>query len=212
MNRAPPFPSHFSSAEQCSTANHLGLWTFLATEILFFGGLFVCYTVYRLAYPAAFVDGSHRLNFWIGTVNTGVLLTSSLFMALADRAVKLDRPTALRWCLLATWLLGALFLGLKFYEYAEKYHEHLIPGRDFRVPGPFAPQIELFIFLYFVMTGLHAVHMLGGLTALAWLLWLNRRRRLSSAHPAPVEMVGLYWHFVDCVWVFLYPLLYLVIR
>ena len=210
MSRAPSLPSHFSTVEQRSVANHLGLWTFLATEILFFGGLFVCYTVYRIAYPAAFVAGSHHLNFWIGTINTGVLLTSSLFMALADRAVKRDRRTALRWCLLATWLLGAVFLGLKFYEYGEKYHEHLIPGPNFQLNGPWKPQIELFIFLYFTMTGLHAVHMIGGLTALAWLLWQNHRGRLSPEHPAPVEMVGLYWHFVDCVWVFLYPLLYLI--
>ncbi len=212
MRDIPSVPVQFRDIGQRSVANHLGLWTFLATEILFFGGLFVCYTVYRLTYHEAFVAGSHLLNFWIGTVNTGVLLTSSLFMALGDRAIKLNRRAALRWCLVVTWLLGALFLTLKFYEYHEKYTEHLIPGPGFHMSGPWAPQIELFIFLYFAMTGLHALHMIGGLAALTWLMWLNHRGRLSGEHHAPVEMVGLYWHFVDCVWVFLYPLLYLILH
>ena len=212
MNDAPSVPVQFRDLGQRSIANHLGLWTFLATEILFFGGLFVSYTVYRLNYHQAFVIGSHHLNYWIGTINTGVLLTSSLFMALADRAIKLDRRSALRWCLIATWLLGAIFLGLKFYEYGEKYHEHMIPGASFGFHGRWAPQVELFIFLYFAMTGLHAMHMIGGLTAIAWLLWLDHRRKLTRMHHAPVEMVALYWHFVDCVWVFLYPLLYLILH
>lgn len=205
-------PVQFRDAGQRSVANHLGLWTFLATEILFFGGLFICYVVYRVAYPAAFAAGSHLLDFRIGTANTAVLLTSSLFMALGDRAIKLDQRAALRWCLLATWLLGALFLGLKFFEYHEKYGEHLVPGAGFKASGPWAPQIQLFIFLYFAMTGLHAIHMLGGLSAVGWLLWLDGRRRLSCENHAAVEMVGLYWHFVDCVWVFLYPLLYLILH
>lgn len=202
----------YHDAAQRSAANHLGLWAFLATEILFFGGLFIGYTVYRHAYPEAFALGSSQLDFWIGTINTAVLLTSSLFMAFGDYAIKLGRRDALRLCLIVTWLLGAVFLTLKGYEYFQKYQEHLVPGPDFRVEhaGPWAPQIQLFIFLYFAMTGLHALHMLAGLAALAWLLWINHRRRLSAEHHAAVEMVGLYWHFVDCVWVFLYPLLYLI--
>lgn len=212
MNEASANPTlyQFRDVEQRSVANHLGLWIFLATEILLFGGLFTCYTIYRLAYPAAFGVGSRHLEFWIGTVNTAVLLTSSLFMALGDHAIKSDRRATLRWCLFAAWLLGALFLGLKFFEYSQKFHEHLIPGFDFRAEGPAAPQLQLFIFLYFAMTGLHALHMIVGLIALSWLLWLNHRQRLSAEHHAPVEMIGLYWHFVDCVWIFLYPLLYLI--
>lgn len=202
----------YRDAVQRATANHLGLWGFLATEVLFFGGLFTAYTVYRHAYPEAFAHGSSHLDFWIGTINTAVLLTSSLFMALGDYAIKAGRRDALRICLIATWLLGAGFLALKGYEYFQKYQEHLVPGGGFRVEnvGPWAPQVQLFIFLYFAMTGLHALHMIAGLAALAWLLWLNRRRRLSAESHAAVEMVGLYWHFVDCVWVFLYPLLYLI--
>lgn len=200
-----PFP------ESRDAANQLGLWAFLATEVLFFGGLFTCYALYRHTYPEAFADGSKLLDFWIGTLNTAVLLTSSLFMVLGDQAIKAGRRSTLRRCLIATALLGLLFLGLKGFEYWQKYQEHLIPGANFH-PGDAhaAPQLQLFVFLYFAMTGLHAVHMIAGLAALGWLLWLNHRNRLSREHHAAVEMVGLYWHFVDCVWVFLYPLLYLI--
>lgn len=203
-------PTPFSDATQRSMAQHLGMWTFIATEILFFGGLFASYAIYRATYPAVFAAGSHRLDFWIGTLNTAVLLTSSLCMALADHAAKLDRRAALRWCLAGTWLLGAIFLGLKFYEYHEKFVEHLVPGAHFLPAGGAAPQLQLFFFLYFAMTGLHALHMMVGLGLIYW-LWLRAGRGgLSPGHTAPVEMTGLYWHFVDCVWVFLYPLLYLV--
>jgi cytochrome c oxidase subunit 3 len=207
---ANPRLTALHAAQQRSGANQLGMWTFLTTEILFFGGLFAAYAVYRYAYPAAFAAGSHHLDFWIGTINTAVLLTSSLFMALGDHAIKEGHTRALRWCLLATALLGATFLALKGYEYAQKFQEHLVPGHDFHPERDGTPQIQLFILLYFAMTGLHALHMLAGLAVIGWLLWLNHRGRLSPEEHAPVEMVGLYWHFVDCVWVFLYPLLYLI--
>jgi cytochrome c oxidase subunit 3 len=207
---ADPRLSPFRDADQRSHANHLGLWTFLATEILFFGGLMTTYAVYRYSNPEAFAEGSGHLEFWVGTVNTAVLLTSSLFMALADRAIKAGRHTTMRWCLVLTGLLGLLFLGLKFHEYHQMYEEHLVPGLRFSLSGPWAPQVQLFIFIYFASTGLHAVHMLFGLGAIAWVLGLNHRRRITASRHGAVEMVGLYWHFVDCVWVFLYPLLYLV--
>ena len=197
-------------AEHGSVKNHLGMWAFLATEILFFGGLFLAYAVYRHAYPEAFGEGSRHLDFWVGTINTAVLLTSSLCLALGDHAIKAGRLGALRGCLLATWLLGAVFLGLKGYEYWEKFAEHLVPGVNFHVESAHAPQVQLFIFVYFALTGLHALHMIIGLGVIAWLLRLNQRGRLSAGQHAPVEMAGLYWHFVDCVWVFLYPLLYLI--
>jgi len=209
---ADPKLSPFRDAEHRSVANHLGLWTFLATEILFFGGLFTSYAVYRYSYPEAFAEGSRHLEFWIGTINTAVLLTSSLCMALGDHAIKAGHHTAFRWCVLGTAGLGVVFLALKGYEYHSKYTEHLVPGLGFHLdsPGPWAPQIQLFIFLYFAMTGLHAVHMLFGLSALGWLLWLHHRGRITAERPGAVEMTGLYWHFVDCVWIFLYPLLYLI--
>jgi cytochrome c oxidase subunit 3 len=205
-----PTPAPYVDATQRSVAQHLGMWAFIATEILFFGGLFACYMVYRATYPAVFVDGSRRLDFWVGTANTAVLLGSSLCMALADNAAKLDRRALLRWCLAGTWLLGALFLGLKFWEYHQKFQEHLVPGARFHPDGSTAPQLQLFFVLYFAMTGLHALHMLVGLAAILWVAARTRSSRPVSACVGPVEMTGLYWHFVDCVWVFLYPLLYLV--
>lgn len=211
---ADPAPADSASpyvdAAQKSEAQHLGMWTFLTTEILFFGGLFACYAIYRSHYPKGFVEGSHHLDFGIGTVNTVVLLTSSLCVALGDYAVRMGRERVLMRWLAAAWLLGAAFVALKGYEYWVKYYDHFIPGAGFHGEGPHAAEVELFMVLYFVMTGLHAVHMIAGLAALAWLGWLARRGRVSAANPAPVEMVGLYWHFVDAVWVFLYPLLYLI--
>ena len=202
--------SPFADAEQQQAANHLGMWAFLATEMLFFGGLFACYAVYRWTYPQAFAAGSRHLDFWIGTINTAVLLTSSLGMALADRATRLERRDAAFGWLVLTGMLGATFLGLKGYEYAQKIHEHLVPGAHFHLAAGESAPVQLFLFLYFAMTGLHAMHMLAGLGAIGWLLALNRRGRLTRERDAPVAMVGLYWHFVDCVWIFLYPLLYLV--
>jgi len=203
-------PAPYGHAAQRDVANHLGMWTLIATEILFFGGLFLAYFIYRASYPAAFSAGSHRLDFWSGTINTAVLLTSSLSMALGDAFIKRGRRLPLQVCLALTAGLGALFLAIKFSEYHEMYREHLVPGINYAAGG--APQMQLFIFLYFTMTGLHAVHMLIGLGALGWLMRSNHRGRFSGAAHAPVEMVGLYWHFVDCVWVFLYPLLYLIPR
>jgi cytochrome c oxidase subunit 3 len=207
-----PDESPYTDNIQREAADHLGMWTFLATEVLLFGGLFACYSVYRLAYPEAFGAGSRLLEFPIGTINTVILLTSSLFMALGDWAIKRGDRRKLGWFLLLTCVFGAAFLGLKGFEYYQKYREHLIPGFGFEYNGPHAPQVQLFIFLYFTMTGLHAAHMLMGLGALTWLGWLNHRGRLTAENHAPVAMVGLYWHFVDCVWVFLYPLLYLIAR
>ncbi len=204
----PPVP--YTDATQRSVAQQLGMWTFIATEILFFGGLFAAYLVYRATYPAVFVDGSPRLGFWFGTANTAVLLSSSLSMALADNAAKSGRRDQVRRCLAVTWLLGALFLGFKFWEYHQKFAEHLVPGAHFQAAGNAAPQLQLFFLLYFTLTGLHAIHMLIGLGAIAWVASRTSRSRPTTACVAPVEMTGLYWHFVDCVWVFLYPLLYLV--
>jgi cytochrome c oxidase subunit III len=201
-------PPQYHDKAQRDGANQLGMWTLIATEVLFFGGLFFAYFIYRITYPAAFSAGSHLLDFWSGTVNTAVLITSSLTMALADVMIKQGRRRAMAVCIGCTAALGAVFLAVKFHEYSEMYRDHLVPGINFS--AAVAPQTELFIFLYFVMTGLHAVHMLIGIGAMAWLLRLNHRRRLSGAVHAPVIMVGLYWHFVDCVWVFLYPLLYLI--
>jgi cytochrome c oxidase subunit 3 len=201
-------PPQYQDSAQRQGANQLGMWTLIATEILFFGGLFLAYVIYRFSYPGAFAAGSRLLGFWSGTINTAVLLTSSLSMALGDALIKRGRSRGLGVCIACTAALGGIFLAIKFFEYRDLYRGHLVPGIDFA--GGAAPQVELFIFLYFAMTGLHAVHMLAGLGAMAWLSRLIHLGRLSAKAHEPVKMVGLYWHFVDCVWVFLYPLLYLI--
>ncbi len=208
MKLSPTLQGIYRDGDQRDAANHLGMWAFIATEILFFGGLFIAYVIYRGAYPVAFAIGSRHLEFWIGTTNTVVLLTSSLSMALGDVMIKRGRRDALKVCLIITFTLGLVFLGLKSFEYYQKFRAHEIPGAHFQMDGP--PQTQLFILLYFAMTGLHAIHMLIGLGLLGWLMRSNRAGRLTPEQHAPVEMVGLYWHFVDCIWVFLYPLLYLI--
>lgn len=185
----------------------LGMWAFLATEMLFFGSLILAYTLYRVAYPAVFRAGARDMEFGLGTINTAVLLISSVCMALADRAVRAGRLKLGTGLLVATAVLGAGFLGIKAYEYQAKAVEHLVPGAHFRPGG--APQLQLFFFLYFAMTGLHAIHMVLGLGAVAWLIVRLRRGTLSPTNAEPLAAVGLYWHFVDCIWVILYPLFYL---
>lgn len=200
----------FEDLEQQWRANTLGMWVFLATEILFFGGLFTAYMVYRVAYPAAFAEASRHMDVIMGSINTGVLIGSSLMMALAVQSAQLGAKRALVIFLALTMVLGAAFLGIKFYEYHHKYVEHLVPGPGFQYEGPNAPQVQLLFFFYFVMTGTHALHMVIGIGLLTYLLIQARRGVFTSQYFFPVEVVGLYWHFVDLVWIFLFPLLYLI--
>jgi cytochrome c oxidase subunit 3 len=229
----------FEDAEQQRDAVTLGMWAFLVTEILFFGGLFLAYAIYRWSFPTAFALSSHHLDITLGAVNTVVLISSSLTMALAVHAAQRGARRGLLGFLLLTILLGGAFLGIKAVEYRHKYLEHLIPGATFRMPAteelarsfgvdpsiaagvpaeelPAAADLQrhaqIFFSLYFAMTGMHALHMVIGLGLLAWLVLLARRGRVSPATHASVEIVGLYWHFVDIVWIFLFPLLYLVGR
>ncbi|MBI3942990.1 MAG: cytochrome c oxidase subunit 3 family protein, partial [Chloroflexi bacterium] len=188
----------------------LGMWVFLATEVLFFGGLFMAYIAYRFLYPNAFAEGSRHLNVWLGSTNTAVLLCSSLTMALAVHSVRVDNRKLLVIFLLATMLLGILFLGIKAIEYYVDYQEHLIPALNFSVEGPDARQVEIFFLLYFFMTGLHAIHLIIGVCIIALMAFLAWRNHFSAERYMPVEITGLYWHFIDIVWVFLFPLLYLV--
>ena len=223
---------HFDDAEQQYQAANLGMWLFLATEILFFGGLFAGYAQYRYWYPEEFAYGSHHLDFLLGTINTAVLLASSLTMALAVHAAQTNRRNGTVGFLALTIVLGSVFLGIKAYEYYHKYEERLIPGRMFSLSaGHGTPQdtvlreteppslendeidedpVQLFFSFYFAMTGLHATHMVIGIAILAVLMAAARRGAFSAEYFTPVEMTGLYWHFVDVVWVFLYPLLYLI--
>ncbi|MGD2075882.1 MAG: cytochrome c oxidase subunit 3 [Gammaproteobacteria bacterium] len=202
----------FSDAAQQHDAAALGMWVFLATEVLFFGVLFASYLISRLLNYEGFVLGSHHTDLLLGTLNTAILLTSSLTMAMAVRAAARGaRPGTTGW-LLATLLLGGAFLAVKAVEYHQEYLEGLVPVLAFDYQGADAPGVTLFFYLYFVMTGLHALHLLIGIGVIATLVVLNARRRFSAGWHTPVELTGLYWHFVDVVWIFLYPLFYLVAR
>ena len=203
---------HFHSLEQQKDTATLGMWIFLVTEILFFGGLFAVYVVYRTAYPEAWMDGSHTLDVAVGAVNTAVLIGSSLTMAMAVHAAQLGRRGGLVVFLLATILLGGAFLGIKGVEYHHKWEENLIPGPGFDFHGQGKGHVQLFFALYFAMTGMHALHMVIGLGLLLNLVRQGLRGRFGVDYNTPVEMVGLYWHFVDIVWIFLFPLLYLIGR
>jgi cytochrome c oxidase subunit 3 len=200
----------FASTTQQRDAAHLGMWVFLATEVLFFGAMFLAYTVYRYLYPAGFEAAALHMDRGLGTINTGVLLTSSLTAALAVREARLGRLRQLVWALAATAVLGVLFDGLKLFEYREHFAEHLVPGWDFRYAGPEAPAVKLFFLLYFVMTGIHAIHVLIGCGLFSFLTVHAWRGRLAPSRAVVVENSALYWHFVDTVWIFLYPLLYLL--
>ncbi|MEP6471940.1 MAG: cytochrome c oxidase subunit 3 family protein [Acidobacteriota bacterium] len=203
---------HFDTMAQQRDASSLGMWVFLVTEILFFGGLFLAYTVYRAQYPLAFAEASRHLDIALGTLNTAVLIISSLTMAMAVYFAALGRRKAIIGFLVATMALGVTFLGVKGVEYAHKFHDHLVPGPGFRFPGPDARQAEIFFSLYFAMTGLHAAHMIIGLGLLTVLVLQARKGRYGPDYSTPVEVSGLYWHFVDIVWIFLFPLLYLIGR
>jgi cytochrome c oxidase subunit 3 len=200
----------FDDMEQQVEASTLGMWTFLATEVLFFGAMFVGYVTYRHVYHAAFAAASRHTIVLYGTINTAILLTSSLTMALAVHAAQQSQRRALVRYLFVTVLLGCCFLGIKGLEYHDDLKEHLWPGRHFR--GDLPPQAQIFWFLYWAMTGLHALHVTVGIVLLGIIGWMARRGRFSSYYYTPVEVSGLYWHFVDIVWIYLYPLLYLISR
>jgi cytochrome c oxidase subunit III len=213
-SKAPRVAHHFDDWQQQYDACVLGMWVFLVTEVMFFGGLFATYAVYRLLYHEAFARASHDLDVKLGTLNTLVLLTSSLTMALAVRAAHLGRSRQVALMVGLTMLLGAIFLGVKFYEYYHKYQEGLAPllGLPFRYEGANAGPVRLFLGLYFAMTGIHALHMIIGITILAMFLPPALRGRYDGGDSLAVEIVGLYWHFVDLVWIFLFPMLYLIDR
>jgi cytochrome c oxidase subunit 3 len=203
---------HFDTMEQQREASSFGMWLFLVTEILFFGGLFTAYAVYRHQYPIAFAEASRHLDITLGTFNTAVLIVSSLTMALAVWSAAVGRRKGIVLFLILTMALGAVFLGVKAVEYSHKFHDHLVPGPSFQFPGPHARPAEIFYSLYFTMTGLHAAHMVVGIGLLTVLLLQARKGRYTPEYHTPVEVSGLYWHFVDIVWIFLFPLLYLIGR
>lgn len=219
---------HFDDIEQQREAGTLGMWAFLVTEVMFFGGLFLAYILYRSKYPVEFAVASNSLNVTMGFINTLVLICSSLTMALAVYCSQIGKRKPLIICLLLTMVLGAVFLVIKGIEYHEKYVEHHIPvrfstyefkweehaaaasGHEETLPAVDSGNVEMFFWLYFAMTGVHALHMIIGLGILTTLVLMAKRGRFSPEYHSPIELSGLYWHFVDIVWIFLFPLLYLV--
>jgi cytochrome c oxidase subunit 3 len=213
----PALAHHFESLPAQKEAASLGMWLFLATEVMFFGGLFLAYAIYRHLHFEAFVRASHHLDMRLGAINTAVLICSSLTMAMAVHAAALGHRKQTVSYLLLTVLLGSAFLGVKVVEYRDKFEHHLVPGPHFDgevlgLRGDEARQAQGFYSLYFTMTGLHATHMIIGIPIILILAFLANRGRYGPEYSTPVEMTGLYWHFVDIVWIFLFPLLYLIGR
>jgi cytochrome c oxidase subunit 3 len=208
----PAHQHHFQTMEQQAEAATLGMWLFLVTEIMLFGGLLTAYLLYRVWYPVAWSEGSAELDIVLGGTNTAVLIGSSLTMAMAVRSAQTGYRRATIVYLLMTMALGLTFLVIKFFEYKHKYDLGHIPGPNFHYEGPLAPQVDIFISLYFALTGLHALHMVIGFGIMSVILWMAVKGRFSPEWYTPVELAGLYWHFVDIVWIFLFPLLYLVDR
>jgi cytochrome c oxidase subunit III len=255
VHRTGELYGQFQTLEQQKESATLGMWVFLITEILFFGGLFLAYTINRHAFPTAFGVGGNMLDLTLGAVNTVVLILSSFTMAMAVWSAQTSRKAGVTGFLILTLLLGGVFLGVKVVEYKQKFDHHLIPGRNFDItycarnpsacglsgkelqdetkeiqeavevekpnradPGEEAGVIalnahaQLYFSLYFGMTGLHALHMVIGAGLLLWLILEARKGRFDANYNTPVENIGLYWHFVDIVWIFLFPLLYLINR
>jgi len=240
---AESHPAHlahqFDHVEQQREASTFGMWIFLVTEVMFFGGLFLAYTVYRWAHPEAFIVGSHLLDIGLGGFNTVVLLASSLTMAMAVHSAQTGKQKLIAIWLTATIALGLVFLGVKVVEYGAKIEHHLVPGPNFHLDPGHVPHgeahaaateggavhnytqalqtadprhVQLFFSLYFTMTGMHAIHMIIGIGIMSVLLFMNMKGKFTPDYYNPVEISGLYWHFVDIVWIFLFPLLYLIGR
>jgi cytochrome c oxidase subunit III len=218
----PELLHHFVEPQQQRDAASLGMWIFLATEVMFFGGLFCAYLIYRRWYFPDFGAASKSIDATLGATNTAVLICSSLTVVLAIWGAQTARRSLMIGSLVLTMLFGLVFLGIKGVEYKQKFEEHHVPGASFsfdRVPIPSHPDqyanprhAEIFFALYFIMTGLHALHMIVGLGIFTWLLIMAWKGRFTPEYHTPLEVGGLYWHFVDIVWIYLFPLLYLIDR
>jgi len=200
---------HFDDAVQERDAAQLGMWLFIGQELLFFGGLAVLYIVMRLQHPGAFVEGSGHLSWKLGGLNTAFLVVSSMTLGLAIRSAKRDEAGKIVPFLGATFLLALSFLVVKGFEYSEKIHHGLVPGKWFSAIGA-DPSLHVFFGMYFATTGLHALHVLIGMGLLVWLMLRARRGHFHSGYQTPLDLVNLYWHTVELIWIFLFPALYLV--
>ena len=208
----PGLAHHFDSYEQQKESATLGMWLFIVQEILFFGGLFFAYALYRWKYPVSFNHASRHLDIALGTFNTAVLIGSSVTVAMAVRCAQTGKARRIVGYLLGTGFLGLVFLGVKAFEYHHKWVEHLVPGPSFFLEGPGNDHAMMFFSLYFAMTGLHALHMVVGIAILLCLLKPAWNGKYTPENHNMIEGFGLYWHFVDIIWIFLFPLLYLAGR
>jgi cytochrome c oxidase subunit 3 len=204
------FAHHFATADDEFEAAKQGMWLFLVTEVLMFGGLFVAYGIFHGLYPAMFKECHEFLNVKLGATNTVVLITSSLTMALAVSATQRGKRDRAILLLTSTFMLACCFLVIKYFEWSHKFHEGLLPGKHFTNTEIHAKKADLFFSLYFVMTGLHGFHVIVGMCLIAWLIKRTVKKELGPQYYTPTELVGFYWHFVDLVWIYLFPLLYLV--
>jgi cytochrome c oxidase subunit 3 len=207
MPELRPEPQYPTLARQTETAQ-LGMWVFIATEVLFFGALLYPYFIYRISYPAQFLAAGRDTKILLGSINTALLVTSSVTMVAAIELVKRDRLTQAVNTLLATALLGVAFLGVKGYEYVQDYHDHTVPLLGFLLKQGQHPPAELFWLFYFVATGIHAIHLTIGIVAILVMAWHTQRGRYSARYYSPIEVLGLYWSFVDTVWLFLFAAIY----
>ena len=205
----PHVQHHFADSEQQFDAAKIGMWLFLVSEILLFGGLFVGFGIMQARYPEAFYEAHHHLDRILGLVNTIVLLTSSFTMVMAVHAAQTGRRRRLAVFLVLTLVLAGVFLGIKYFEYSHKFAEGLLPGKYFSHHAG-QPEQMLFFSFYFMMTGLHGLHIVGGMVVIAWVLRRSLRGEFGPKYYTPVDLVGLYWHLVDLIWIYLFPLLYLI--
>ena len=204
---------HFYDVNQQYETSKLGMWAFILTEVLTFGALFVAYTVYRAWNPDMFINANLLLDVNKGLLNTIVLIGSSLTMALAIWAIQLKKKKLSLVMLFITFICAAIFLGIKYLEYEHKFHLGQLPGEYYSYMGPEIAHMNnphIFFSIYFIMTGLHGLHVAIGMGLIAWLMVLTARDKLHSAYYTPMELVGIFWHLVDIIWIFLFPLFYLI--
>lgn len=201
---------HFIDSDQQFDSAKLGMWIFLVTEILFFGGLFVAYIVYRSWYPELYIQASEELNTLWGGVNTAVLIGSSLTVAMAIRSAQLNQIKGLIYNLYITIALAFVFMVIKFFEYSHKFHLGIFPGEYYTYEGIAHEKANIFFSIYYMMTGVHGLHVTIGIGLMIWLVVKAKKGAFHSGYYTPVEITGLYWHLVDIIWIFLFPLLYLI--
>jgi cytochrome c oxidase subunit 3 len=208
---APRLAQHFASLEVQNHAARLGMWLFLSTEILLFAGLFVCYGCYRYLFPEAFAAASRHLDLWLGTTNTVILITSSLTAALAVHYAKEGKNNLVVWMFILTIAMAGVFLVIKGFEYSHKFHEGALPGPHYTMEAVQLAGAPLYFTIYFLATGLHAFHVIVGMSVLGWLtIRTARLKNLGPNNYTGIELGSMYWHLVDLIWIFLFPLLYLI--